>query len=52
MNVARSWGAGYYGVGLPEIFGEKGQWPKGRSPPEGCYLDVAYSFCMRVAVPK
>ena len=47
----QGWGAGYYGAGLPPIFGEQGTWPKGRSLPEGCVLDVSYSFCMRVTVP-
>lgn len=47
----QGWGAGYYGVGLPAIFGDQGIWPKGRSMPEGCFLDVSYTFCMRVTVP-
>lgn len=48
----QGWGAGYYGVGLPPIFGDKGIWPKGRSQPLGCFLDVSYTFCMRVTVPS
>ena len=48
----QGWGTGYYGSGLPGIFGDKGRWPLGRSQPPGCYLDVSFSFCMRVTVPK
>lgn len=49
----QGWGGGYYGVGLPPIFGPQGAWPKGRAQPAypGCYLDVSYTFCMRVTVP-
>ena len=47
----QGWGGGYYGVGLPPIFGPQGSWPKGRAQPPGCYLDVSYTFCMRVTVP-
>ena len=42
--------AGYYGVGLPPIFGPKGAWPNGRAAPQGCYLDVSTTHCVRVKV--
>jgi hypothetical protein len=48
----QGWGAGYYGVGLPAVYGDAGAWPKGRSQPQGCFLDVSYTFCMRVTVPS
>jgi hypothetical protein len=44
------WGGGYYGVGLAPVFGPKGAWPNGRAQPQGCYLDVSATFCVRVAV--
>ena len=46
----QGWGGGYYGVGLPPIFGPKGAWPKGRAARQGCYLDVSTTFCVRVEV--
>ena len=46
----QGWGGGYYGVGLPPIFGPKGAWPHGRAQPEGCYLDVSTTHCVRVKV--
>ena len=46
----QGWGGGYYGVGLPPVFGPKGAWPAGRAQPQGCYLDVSATFCIRVAV--
>ena len=46
----QGWGAGYYGVGLPPIFGPLGQWPYGRSAPPGCWMDHSVVHCMRVTV--
>ena len=46
----QGWGGGYYGVGLPPVFGPKGAWPKGRAEPLGCYLDFSSTFCMRATV--
>ena len=42
---------GYYGTGLPELFGKAGAWPKGRGQPLGCGMDHSSSFCMRVRIP-
>ena len=49
-RFACRWGGGYYGVGLAPVFGPKGAWPNGRAQPQGCYLDVSATFCVRVAV--
>jgi hypothetical protein len=46
----QGWGGGYYGVGLPPVFGARGEWPYGRSAPPGCFLDISTVFCMRVVV--
>ena len=46
----QGWGGGYYGIGLPPVFGPKGSWPAGRSAPPGCFLDFATVFPMRVTV--
>eukprot|EP01052_Picozoa_sp_SAG31_P046730 SAG31_NODE_9052_length_1342_cov_4.659958_1_plen_276_part_10 len=41
----QGWTGGYFGVGLPPIFGPLGAWPYGRSSPPGCFLDISTVFC-------
>jgi hypothetical protein len=46
----QGWGGGYYGVGLPPVFGPLGTWPNGRAAPLGCVLNISTVFSMRVTV--
>ena len=48
----KGWGMGYYGTGLPMLYGPAGAWPKGRGQPAGCAMDHSSSFCLRVEVLK